>query len=161
MSDVTWRAWAKRSLRRGQICLILGSALADADYAIKDAREIGQAATLLFALGVSSLAHIFCGNYSVANAKRDEVVALADEKGAPFMKAAAMVVRGCLLALTGKAADAVHMITSGITALRSTGATLWMPLWVSHLARAYAELCQFDDASRHIGEAMTTVETTK
>ena len=137
------------------------AALADADYAIKDARETGQAATLLFALGVSSLTLIFCGNYSAANAKADEVVALADEKGAPFMKAGAMVVRGCLLALTGKAADAVHMIISGITALRSTGATLWMPLWVSHLARAYAELGEFDDAWRCVGEAMKMVETTK
>ena len=72
-----------------------------------------------------------------------------------------MVVRGCLLALTGKAADAVHMIISGITALRSTGATLWMPLWVSHLARAYAELGEFDDAWRCVGEAMKMVETTK
>ena len=142
VATLSYRSWALWMLGYPE------AALADADYAIKDAREIGQAATLLFALGVSSLAHIFCGNYSVANAKRDEVVALADEKGAPFMKAAAMVVRGCLLALTGKAADAVHMITSGITALRSTGATLWMPLWVSHLARAYAELGQFDDASR-------------
>ena len=53
------------------------------------------------------------------------------------------------------------MITSGITALRSTGATLWMPLWVSHLARAYAELGQLDDAWRCIGEAMTAMETTK
>ena len=52
------------------------AALADADYAIKDARETGQAATLLFALGVSSLTLIFCGNYSAANAKADEVVSL-------------------------------------------------------------------------------------
>ena len=36
-----------------------------------------------------------------------------------------------------------------------------MPLNVSHLARAYAELGQFDDAWRCIGEAMTAVETTK
>ena len=66
-----------------------------------------------------------------------------------------------LLALTGKASDAVQMITSGITALRSTGATCWMPLCLSYLARAYAELGQFDDAWRCIGEAMTAVETTK
>jgi len=155
VATLSYRSWALWMLGYPE------AALADADYAIKDAREIGQAATLMFALGVSSLAHIFCGNYSVANAKRDEVVALADEKGAPFMKAAAMVVRGCLLALTGKAADAVHMIISGITASRSTGATFWMPLWVSHLARAYAELGQFDDAWRSIGEAMTAIETNK
>ena len=53
------------------------------------------------------------------------------------------------------------MITSGIAAWRSTGATLWMPLLLSHLARAHAELGQFDDAWRCIGEAMTAMETTK
>ena len=72
-----------------------------------------------------------------------------------------MVFQGCVLALTGKASDAVQMITSGITAWRSTGATVWMPLWLSHLTRAYAELGQFDDAWRCIGEAMTAMETTK
>ena len=34
-------------------------------------------------------------------------------------------------------------------------------LHLSYLARAYAELGQFDDARRCIGEAMTAVETTK
>ena len=72
-----------------------------------------------------------------------------------------MLLQGCVFALTGKASDAVQMITSGITALRSTGATLWMPLYLSYLARAYAELGQFDDAWRCIGEAMTAMETTK
>ena len=90
-----------------------------------------------------------------------KLVALADEKGALFWKALGMLKQGCLFALTGKASDAVQMITSGITALRSTGATLWMPLYLSYLARAYAELGQFDDAWRCIGEAMTAVETTK
>ena len=107
------------------------------------------------------MTHILCGNYAAANAQVDELVALADEKGALFWKAIGMMIQGCVLALTGKASDAVQMITSGITALRSTGATLWMPLYLSYLARAYAELGQFDDAWRCIGEAMTAVETTK
>ena len=137
------------------------AALADADHALKDAREIGQAATLMYALAIASLTHILCGNYATANAQVDELVALADEKGALFWKAFGMMSQGCVLALTGKASDAVQMITSGITACRSTGATLWMPLYLSYLARAYAELGQFDDAWRCIGEAMTAVETTK
>ena len=53
------------------------------------------------------------------------------------------------------------MITSGITAWRSTGATLLTPCHLSNLAKAYAELGQFDDAWRCIGEAMTVVDTTK
>jgi predicted ATPase len=48
-----------------------------------------------------------------------------------------------------------------VTALRSTGATLWMPLSLTYLTRAYAKLGQFDDAWRSIGEAVTMVETTK
>ena len=38
---------------------------------------------------------------------------------------------------------------------------MWLPLYLSYLARAYADLGQFDDAWRCIGEAMTAVETTK
>jgi predicted ATPase len=53
------------------------------------------------------------------------------------------------------------MITSGITAFRSTGATVWMPFYLSYLASAHAELGKFDDAWRCIGEAMTAIETTK
>ena len=53
------------------------------------------------------------------------------------------------------------MITSGITAWWSTGSTLNIPGFLPHLAMAYAELGQFDDARRCIGEAMTAVETTK
>ena len=36
-----------------------------------------------------------------------------------------------------------------------------MPIYLSYLARAHAELGQFDDAWRCIGEAMTAMETTK
>ena len=36
-----------------------------------------------------------------------------------------------------------------------------MPLYLSYLARAHAELGQFEDAWRYIGEAMTTLEATK
>src|SRR5207249_2642538 len=68
---------------------------------------------------------------------------------------------GCLLALTGKASDAVQTITCGLTAMRSTGTTMWMPLWLSYLTRANAEIGQFDNARRCIGEAMAAVETAK
>jgi predicted ATPase len=137
------------------------AALADTARALKDAREIGQAVTLRYALAWTSFTQSFCGNYAAANAQTDEVVALADEKGALLWKAFGMMNQGCVLALTGKASDAVHMITVGITAWRATGSTSWLPLGLSYLTRAYAELGQFDDAWRCIGEAMTAIETTK
>ena len=65
------------------------------------------------------------------------------------------------MALTGKASDAVDQITSGIAAYRSTGATFWLPIWLSELAEAHAELGQLDDAWRCIDEAIVAVERTK
>jgi len=38
---------------------------------------------------------------------------------------------------------------------------MWLPLYLSYLARAHAELGQFDDAWRRVTEAMTEIETTK
>jgi class 3 adenylate cyclase/predicted ATPase len=137
------------------------AALADADHALKDARKIGQAATLMFALSHVPLTSIHCGDYAAANAQADEVVALAEEKGALFWKANGMIHQGCVLALTGNAPSAIQLITSGITAWRSGGATRWMPYYLLYLARAYAALGQLDDAWRCIGEATTAVETTK
>jgi len=137
------------------------AALADIDQAIKDARDTGQAATLMHALNFTLHPLIHCGNYAAANALLDELVALAEEKSAGFWKTRGVLWQGSFLALTGKASDAVLMITSGVTALRSTGATGRLPIHLGHLARAHADLGHFDDAWRCIGEAMTLVETTK
>jgi predicted ATPase len=155
VAALSYRSWALWMLGYPE------AALADTSHALGDAREIGQAATLMYALVHASLVHIQCGNYPTAKAEADELVALADEKGALFWKALGMSVQGCILALTGKAADAVQLITSGITALRSTGSTLWMPLHLSYLARAYTELGQFDNARRCTGEGITAAETAK
>ena len=72
-----------------------------------------------------------------------------------------MVRQGCVLALTGRASDAIEMLISGIAAYRTTGGTVNLPLYLPHLARAHAELGQFEEAWRCIGEAMTEAETTK
>ena len=87
---------------------ILSAALADADRALKDAREIGHAPTLMIAL--ANMTHILCGNYATANAACDELVALADEKGALWWKALGTCLQGYVFALTGKASNAVLTI---------------------------------------------------
>ena len=137
------------------------AALTDAEHAVNDAREIGQAATLLPALALTSMTQIHCGNYAVATSQLDEVIALADERGALLWKWVGRVDQGCVLAASGKASDAVHMITSGITAWSSTGTTVWRPAYLLYLARAYGQLGQLNEASRCIADAMTAVETTK
>jgi predicted ATPase len=136
-------------------------AIADANEALCHAREIGHAATLIYALSLTSFSHLLCGNYATANAQLDEAVALAEETGALFWKTTATVVSGCVSAATGNALDAVDIIGSAVTAFRSTGATVWMPSYLSYLASAYAELGRFDDAWRCTNEAMAIIGTNK
>jgi class 3 adenylate cyclase/tetratricopeptide (TPR) repeat protein len=143
------RSWALWSLGHPE------AALTDAEHALKNAREVGQAATLMYALSFILWTNIFCGNYTTAAAQAEELAALAEEKDATFWKAAGLLLQGWILALTGQASDAVRMINSGITAWGSTGSTLNMPLHLRYLAMAYAELGQFDDAWRCVETAMT------
>ena len=148
---------------RGLAMFLLGhpeAALVDAERALKDAREIGQATSLMFALAHAWLVYLQCRKHAEATAQADELAALADEKSALFWKAGAMQARGYAFAVSGKTSDAIQMFTSGLAAWRSTGSTMWLPLRLSQLASAHADLGQSDDAWRCIGEAMTAVETT-
>jgi hypothetical protein len=49
------------------------AALADADHALKDAREIGHSASLMHALYFASWTPIYCGNYAAVDAQLDEL----------------------------------------------------------------------------------------
>jgi class 3 adenylate cyclase/predicted ATPase len=155
VSILSYRSWALWMLGYPE------AALADAEAALSDAREIGQAATLMFALNYTSLPHIFRGDYAKAKAVVDELVVLADEKGTLIWKASGLSLQGILLALSGKPAEAIPMIISGRSMYESTGATLGLSWRSPHLSAAYAELGQFDDAWRCVNEAITAVEATK
>lgn len=133
----------------------------DAERAVKNAREMGQATTLMYALNHAASTYIYCGNYATAHALVDELVALANERGSPYWKTLGTSQRGRLFALTGKASDAVRAITSAMTSLRSTGATLYEPWHLWHLAMAYAQLGQPDDARRCIDDAIDKVARSK
>ena len=86
------------------------AALADAADALKEARDIGQAATLMIVLCVTRRPVFRSGNYPAATLQIDELIALADKKRAVFWKAHGMCIKGVLSGLTGNASNAVHMI---------------------------------------------------
>jgi predicted ATPase len=134
-------------------------ARAEADRALGSAREIGHAATSAWALSITSLTRICCGDYAAAKAQADEAIALADEKVALLWKAVAMRNLGCVFALAGSPSEAVETIAASIAAYRSTGSTVLVPFYLSYQARAHADLEQFDHARRRLDEAMTAMET--
>jgi predicted ATPase len=133
----------------------------DIDHALREAREIGLAPTLMVALAITNYTRVLRGDCAAAKAFADELVALAADRWAPLRKAEGIFQQGCALALTGRAADAVQTITSGVAEWRATGATCWTPLHMWFLAHSHARLGQFDCAWRCISEAMTASEASK
>jgi class 3 adenylate cyclase/predicted ATPase len=137
------------------------AALSDCDEAVSNAREIRRAATLMPTLLYTSMVQILCRNDAVANEQVNELVVMASDKGGALWKAFGVLLKGALLTLTGRSSEAGETLTSGIGALRSAGSTLWMPLWLSYLAKSCADQGQIDDAWRHMDEALKTIETSK
>jgi predicted ATPase len=113
----------------------------------------------MHALVVRSLSLILSGNYAAAASNLEEAGALADQTGSLNWKAFGTCDQGCLLAFSGKAAEAIQTIIAGVTAWRSLGATLNVPLYLAYLAKAHGEVDQMGDARRCIGEATTVIET--
>ena len=149
--------------RRSAALWMLGypeAALTDTELALRDAREISHAASVMYALGHGCFAHYQCGNYTTAAGAFDELIALAEEKGTLFWKEFGLMSRGCVCAATGHPADAVRLITSGFSARQSTGTTVWTPFFLSSLACAHARLGKSEDALCSIAEAIRVLETT-
>jgi predicted ATPase len=152
---LSFRSWAKWFLGYP------AAALADAQRALEEARDAGQAATLMFALTCIAWTFRLCARYAEAAPLLAEAVTLADQKGAQYWKSVGTTLQGDLSLLGGNASDAVQKMSVGITAMRATGATSYIPGHLSSLAWAYANLGRFDDAETCIDQALTLVETTK
>jgi predicted ATPase len=160
-----YRGFAARLLpNRSWALWLLGypeAALEDAEHALKEARDTDHAASLLTALNDCSWTYTLRGSYAAARSLLDELAALSDQKGTPLWRSSANVQRGWILVLTGNAAEAVQKLSRSVDRFGSTGSTFTKPRSLSFLARAYADLGQFDDAWRCIGEATATIEKTK
>ena len=136
------------------------AALADVERALTNARAIERAATSLFTQAWAAFTQIHSGKYPEASAQLDELTPLAEKKG-PFWTLPAMIYRGFLLVLTGKASDAVQMLASSLSASRQSRTTFMLPLRLSYLAKAHADIGHFEEASRFVTEALSAIETTK
>lgn len=138
------------------------AALEEADQALNYAQDLGQTASFLYAATRIAWFHLVVGNYRPAADQIRTLVKRAEEMDGSYWTAAAMMLQGCLFALTGEASAAIHLITSGISASRLPGANLLrMPWYLSCLARAHMKLGQIEEAQRCMDDAMMAMKTTK
>jgi predicted ATPase len=88
VTTLDYRSWAHWLLEYPE------GVIADIERSLEAANEIGQAASLMLPLGHAPFIYLECGDYAKAKAIVDELVALANEKGALFWKAFAMMNQG-------------------------------------------------------------------
>ncbi len=115
---------------RSLALLLLGhpdAALMDTKEALKIGRDSAHSATLTYALNFSVFQHVYCGDFAAANALLEEFTILKDQIGSGFWGGRGLALSGCVSTLTGRAAEAVQNIASGVIAMRSTGNTMWAP----------------------------------
>ena len=74
--------------------------------------------SLMYALVHTPFTYFLCGDYAAARASSDELVMLADQKGALFWKAYALVHQGCHVALSGDYSEATELLSTRIAAFR-------------------------------------------
>jgi predicted ATPase len=112
-------------------------------------------------LNYSIVIHFLCGDYAATEALANELFTLADEQESSAMwKPAGLLYRGWSFAVNGRTSEAIQLITSGLAAYRSSGATNLTPVGLSLLAKCYADLGQLEEAWRTIDEAKAVIERT-
>jgi hypothetical protein len=105
---LTWRSWTVWCLGYPN------SARIDLERGITHAREIGQAATLMYALAVAGGTNLLIGDYAAEIVFLDELAGLAEQKGAMLWRVLEKCARGWLLTMTGNPSDAVQMLNTSI-----------------------------------------------
>ena len=85
-------------------------------------------------------------------------MSLAEEKSAPALLAHGMADQSCVLALSGETSKAVQSFERAIAYDRSLASTVEIPSLLSVLAKVHADLGQFDEARRCVGEAIAAGE---
>ena len=136
------------------------SALVDGDEALKGARDLGQAGTLLYAAGVGAFSEIHCGRFRVAEARVDELFALSEKYGLPFWRGFGELLRGCIFVATDRGDQATPLIGSGLSVLAATRMTLFSPFGLTWLARAHAACGRVAEAQNALSEALDAVSKT-
>jgi predicted ATPase len=106
------------------------------------------------------MVHRQCGMYSAVEAEIAEEVALANGKGSPFWAAFGTIAQRVFIGGDRQSLRCFAKDTSGLDTMRATATAMWLPHYLSCLARTYADVGQFDDAWRCIGEAMAAIKTT-
>ena len=132
------------------------------DSMLAEARSLGHAHTLGFALWWSWLANWFVRSDPTGLlACADELLALSTERGFAFLHAVALVHRGWALAALGHANDGIQLLSEGLAGFRATECINPTPPGLTMLADANRLAGQLPVGLAHLAEAERIADETE
>jgi predicted ATPase/class 3 adenylate cyclase len=137
------------------------AATKDAETVLRNARQLNDATTLMYALFHVCMLEILCRNVSAAEAHAHELLSLAEGKGVPQWRAHGIILRGRTLSMRAEAEEGVRLIEAGLDAFESTGASHFKPIALAELAHAYGQCGKHGKAKNRVAMALKAAEKTK
>ena len=138
----------------------LERALAEAEQALTEARELGQGHSLAFGLHANCLFHQVRGNRALVEERSSALVALAEERGYPHLHATGTFFHGWARAASGKRDEGIAEMHRGLAAKQAGGAQIKVPYYLGVLAAAYARARRPVEALPLLTDAFERVEET-
>jgi predicted ATPase len=147
----SWASWILGYPARG-----LEESLASLELA----RELAHPASVIVALAWACVFRDLRREFLEVREHARALIALATEHEAAQWLAAGTIIDGAAHAELGGGPPAIAQIRRGLTAYGSTGAQLFVPYFLSLLARAYWKTGRPQEGLRLLGEALDRVRTT-
>jgi predicted ATPase len=147
----------------GNVLLCLGfpdQALARNSAAIAEARRLAHPPSLAASLTNGARVLSLVGDDVALEERADQLVALAIEQGFPFWRAQGTIFRAWVKVKNGDVEEGISLLRSGSTALRATGAEVWMPHYIALLAAACEIAGQIEEGLTRLDDALQIVERT-
>ena len=128
-----------------------------ADKALALARELGDSASIIWALGTRAQFHLLVREPRLALEMADAAIAMGEETTFFYFLLSARIVKGWALVQATSANDGVDQIREAVKVLSESRAALWLTFFLATLAEAYAGAGRVEEGLNTVGEGLDLV----
>ena len=105
--------------------------------------------------------NFFCRKFGEAEARAEELIALAEKYGLAYWKDVAGMFGGWVFAATNRGDGAVKLISQSLSGLSKARTTMFLQFSLVWLARAHVSCGRFAEAQDALSRAIDSIERTK
>jgi len=128
---------------------------------IEEARRLAHPYSLAYALSGACRVDWATRSREELLARVDALIAVSDEHGFPYSRAAGTIFQGWALAGSGQTGKGIALLQESLAAFRATGAVADIPAFLTLLAEAEGMAKQRDEGLEHLAEAERLIVETE